>query len=123
VKRAAALLDLVFVLLFVAIGRSSHHHGLTFRGVVSTTWPFAVGLGVGWLLVALTRQSGISLRSGVAVVVVTVVVGMILRVLAGQGTAFAFVVVALAFLGLMMLGWRFFYVVLSRRRVGERPRK
>ena len=31
---------------------------------------------------------------------------MVLRVIAGQGTAFAFIVVALVFLGLFMLGWR-----------------
>ena len=32
--------------------------------------------------------------------------GMIIRVLAGQGTAAAFIGVALAFLGLFVLGWR-----------------
>jgi hypothetical protein len=31
---------------------------------------------------------------------------MVLRVVSGQGTAFAFIIVALAFLGLLMLGWR-----------------
>jgi hypothetical protein len=31
---------------------------------------------------------------------------MVLRVVAGQGTAAAFIVVALAFLGLFLLGWR-----------------
>nr|WP_279472852.1 DUF3054 family protein [Actinomadura darangshiensis] len=32
--------------------------------------------------------------------------GMVLRVVSGQGTAFAFVVVASVFLGLTLLGWR-----------------
>ena len=36
----------------------------------------------------------------------TVTLGMILRVVSGQGTAAAFIVVALAFLGLFLLGWR-----------------
>ena len=36
----------------------------------------------------------------------TVAVGMILRVVAGQGTAAAFIAVALAFVGLFLLGWR-----------------
>jgi FtsH-binding integral membrane protein len=44
----------------------------------------------------------------------TVVLGMVLRVVAGQGTAVAFVVVALVFLGLFLLGWR----VLARLRFG-----
>jgi Protein of unknown function (DUF3054) len=32
--------------------------------------------------------------------------GMLIRVLAGQGTAAAFIVVALTFLALLLLGWR-----------------
>jgi hypothetical protein len=42
---------------------------------------------------------------------------MVLRVVAGQGTAFAFIIVAFVFLGLFMFAWR---VVLTRtqRRVG-----
>jgi DUF3054 family protein len=35
-----------------------------------------------------------------------VAVGMTLRVVAGQGTAAAFIAVALAFLALFLLGWR-----------------
>ena len=31
---------------------------------------------------------------------------MVFRVVSGQGTAFAFILVALAFLGLFLLGWR-----------------
>ncbi len=36
----------------------------------------------------------------------TVAFGNLLRVWGGQGTAFAFILVALAFLGLFLLGWR-----------------
>jgi hypothetical protein len=39
---------------------------------------------------------------------------MILRVVAGQGTAAAFIVVALAFLGLFLLGWRVLARLLTR---------
>jgi hypothetical protein len=35
-----------------------------------------------------------------------VALGMLLRVISGQGTAPAFIGVALAFLGLFLLGWR-----------------
>jgi hypothetical protein len=35
-----------------------------------------------------------------------VAVGMLLRVVAGQGTAVSFIIVALCFLGLFLLGWR-----------------
>ena len=44
--------------------------------------------------------------AGVAARLGAVAVGMVLRVIAGQGTAFAFILVALAFLGLFLLGWR-----------------
>jgi hypothetical protein len=43
---------------------------------------------------------------------------MVLRVVSGQGTAFAFVLVALAFLGLFLLGWR-----LLARLAGGRLRR
>jgi len=39
---------------------------------------------------------------------------MILRVVAGQGTAVAFIVVALAFLGLLLFGWRVVARLLTR---------
>jgi hypothetical protein len=49
----------------------------------------------------------------------TVAVGMTLRVLAGQGTAFAFILVALAFLGLFQLGWRLVWRWASPRLLTE----
>jgi hypothetical protein len=98
--------DLLVVLLFVVIGRSNHHHAESFSGIVSTTWPFAAGLAAGWLVVLVRHQNGDSIGAGVEVWLATVACGMILRVIAGQGTAFAFIVVALAFLGALMLGLR-----------------
>jgi hypothetical protein len=41
---------------------------------------------------------------------------MILRVLAGQGTAVAFIIVALVFLGGAMIGWRVVRISTCRRR-------
>lgn len=101
---AVAVLDVAAVVLFVAIGRASHGHAGTVGGFVSTAWPFAAGLGLGWL--ACLRRPPASLRAGLVVCTSTVVVGMALRVLAGQGTAAAFVAVALGFLGAVMLGGR-----------------
>jgi uncharacterized membrane protein len=98
--------DALAVAVFVAIGRSAHHHVMSWRGFASTVWPFAVGLLVGWVWVLARRQRGSSLGSGVAVWLCTVVVGMLLRVEFGQGTAVAFVAVALGFLGALILGAR-----------------
>lgn len=114
-RRAWWTLDGLGVLAFVLIGRSAHHHGLALTGVVSTAWPFALGLVLGWLLVWRGALDGGTLRAGAAVCVTTVAVGMIARVIVGQGTAVAFVAVALAFLGAVMLGWRALRLVLRRR--------
>lgn len=107
--------DLVVVLAFVVIGRASHHHGETLAGIASTAWPFVVGLGVGWLALAVRGRAGATPLDGAAVAVVLVAVGMVLRVLAGQGTAPAFVAVALAFNGLCLVGARALARVAPRR--------
>lgn len=103
---AAGVLDVVSVLVFVAIGRSSHHNGVTVGGMVSTSWPFLVGAAVGWAALRVWRRPIEIAPAGMAVWLACVAVGMVLRVVAGQGTALAFVMVALAFLGMMLLGWR-----------------
>lgn len=101
---APAAVDVLAIVLFVAIGRASHHHAETVGGFLSTEWPFAVGVLAGWLVSARTSQR--LLRSGLLVCLVTVAVGMVLRVVAGQGTAWAFVLVSLGFLGAVMIGGR-----------------
>jgi len=105
-RRTAASLDLVAVLVFVGIGRAVHAHGLSIDGILSTAWPFLSGLVVGWVALTLAHRAPASLGSGALVCSATVAVGMVLRVVAGQGTAAAFVVVALCFLGAFMCGWR-----------------
>ncbi len=116
-KRLSVVLDVIAVLGFVAIGRRVHDHGVSARGLLSTAWPFLSGLGVGWLVLLRQHRSLSTLSGGLVVWITTVVLGMVLRVVAGQGTAFAFIIVAFVFLGLFMFAWR---VVLTRtqRRVG-----
>ena len=113
-KRVGFGLDGIAVLVFVAIGRSAHRHGLGLGGIASTLWPFAVGLGCGWLVVLATRQNPTRLAPGAEIAVLTVALGMMLRVISGQGTALAFILVALGFLGAAMILWRF--VIRSGRR-------
>jgi len=106
--RAAAcgFLDVCCVLAFVLIGRSSHHHGDSVAGIAMTAWPFLAGLAAGLLATRAWRRPAAILPGGVGAWLGTVVIGMLLRVVSGQGTAFAFILVALAFLGLFLLGWR-----------------
>ena len=103
---AAGALDVAAVLVFVAIGRSSHEHGITLAGMAGTSWPFLAGLAAGWIVARAWRRPFEVAPTAVIVWVSCVAVGMALRVAAGQGTAVAFVAVALAFLALELLGWR-----------------
>jgi len=107
-------LDVVGVLVFVIIGRASHTKGESVAGIGSTSWPFLVGMLAGWLAVRAWRRPVALVPTGVATWLACVAIGMVLRVVSGQGTAFAFVLVALGFLGLVMLGWRLGWRLLSR---------
>jgi hypothetical protein len=104
--RLAVVLDVCCVLIFVIIGRASHTQGETLVGIASTSWPFLAALAVGWLAARAWRRPLAIRPEGLAIWLCTVALGMILRVVSGQGTAVAFIAVALAFLGLFLLGWR-----------------
>jgi hypothetical protein len=119
----AAVIDVCCILLFVVIGRASHTKGEAVAGLASTAWPFLAGLAVGWLAVRAWRRPAAIVPSGVAAWLGTVAVGMVLRVVAGQGTAVAFIIVALAFLGLFMLGWRLVARWAPRLRPAARRRR
>ena len=116
---AAALADIVGVLLFCAIGRRSHAEGLTVAGVAETAWPFLVGAAVGWLLSRAWRRPTAVVPTGVAVWMCTVAVGMLLRKATSAGVAFSFVIVASAATAVLLLGWR--VLVASLQRLGISP--
>jgi FtsH-binding integral membrane protein len=114
--RLAVILDCCCVLLFVVIGRADHAHGESLAGIASTAWPFLAGLAGGWLAARAWRQPFRLWPAGVGAWLGAVALGMLFRVVSGQGTAVAFVVVALAFLGLLLLGWRWVRLAVLRRR-------
>jgi hypothetical protein len=118
----ALLADCCCVLAFVVIGRASHAKGDHLGGIASTAWPFLTGLACGWLAARGWRRPTGLAPAGVGAWLGTVAVGMVLRVVSGQGTAFAFVLVALGFLGLFLLGWRLAYGLLAGVRPRLRPR-
>ena len=106
-----AVLDLCCVAAFVAIGRASHSEGDALAGLARTAWPFLAGLAVGWLCARAWRRPAALVPTGLGVWISTVALGMVLRVVSGHPAAVAFIGVALAFLGLFLLGWR---LVVSR---------
>ncbi len=120
----AVVLDVACVLVFVIIGRDSHVKGESLAGIASTAWPFLSGLAIGWAAARGWRRPLAIRPTGLAAWLGTVAVGMILRVISGQGTAIAFIIVALAFLGLFLVGWRLaWWLIPARRLVTARARR
>ncbi len=117
----AVVVDLVLVAVFCAIGRRSHDEAVL-TGLAKTLWPFAVGLALGWALaVLLSRLLGLATfaptalwPTGVAVWLGTLAGGMVMRVIAGQGTAFSFVIVAGTVLAVFLIGWRAIFALATR---------
>jgi hypothetical protein len=112
----ATVLDCCGVLIFVIIGRHAHHHGDPASGIWHTAWPFLAGLAIGLLATRAWHRPLAFVPAGLGAWLGAAGAGMIIRVLAGQGTAPAFIAVALAFLALFLLGWRVVALTASRRR-------
>ncbi|WP_230208178.1 DUF3054 domain-containing protein [Microlunatus sp. Gsoil 973] len=122
-------LDVVVVLVFAAVGRGSHAESDTVAGILITAWPYLVAAVVG-PLIALgwqrtnrrrpnhrrpTRWHPYAWRTGLVVWVTTVVLGMVLRLLAGGTAAWPFWIVAFITLGIGLLGWRLLARLVSGR--------
>jgi hypothetical protein len=108
--------DLLLVLAFVLIGRSSHAEALDPAGVATTLWPFAAGLAVGWASALGVGWSLAGLRAGLVVWASTVVVGVLLRIASGQGAEPSFIVVTAVVVGVFLVGWRMVVALATRRR-------
>jgi hypothetical protein len=112
----ATAADACCVVAFVAIGRQTHRDGDSLAGIWHTAWPFLSGLAVGLVLARAWRRPRSLRPAGVGAWLGAAGVGMLVRVLAGQGTAAAFVAVAFAFLALFVLGWRVLALLLGHFR-------
>lgn len=106
------VLDATLVVFFAVLGARTHHDGdLTVAAVADVAWPFLVGLGVAHAFLRVP----VSVRFGVLAWLVVLVVGMLLRVATGDGTAMAFVLVATGFNLLTLVGWRLVALLVIRR--------
>jgi hypothetical protein len=101
----AASADVLAVLVFSAVGRSSHAEGVNAFGVLTTAVPFLLGLLIGWLVGRAWRDP-LRLPVGVAVWVAVVVVGLGVRTAFTHRLPLTFVVVAAVSLAVFLLGWR-----------------
>jgi hypothetical protein len=101
----AIAVDVICILVFAIVGRSSHQETTDLLGVVHTAWPFLAGCLLG-TLIGRTWRHPYALTSGVAVWLGTVLGGMTLRLISGAGVQLSFVIVASAVLALFLIGWR-----------------
>ncbi len=115
------LLDAIAVVVFCVIGRLSHAEGIfgDLPGLLGTIWPFLAAALLAHLAVMLWRARADGMLAGTLIWAVTVVIGLVLRALSGQGTAVPFMVVAALTLALFLLGWRGIRLLVRRTR---RPR-
>jgi Protein of unknown function (DUF3054) len=113
----AFLIDLAIVVVFVVIGRRQHDEGSAAAGIVKTALPFLIGLVVAWAVAKPLWPRPTSARMGYGNWIITLSVGMLLRRFAfDRGTATAFVIVAMIFLGLTLNGWRAISRLLASRK-------
>lgn len=112
----AAVLDAALLTVFAAIGRGSHARAATIAGLWETAWPFLAGAALMWLVLRAWRNPFHLVRVGLPLAAGTVLVGMLLRALAGQGTALPFVIVATTTTLLFLCGWRAVAALVLRLR-------
>ncbi|QYH20518.1 DUF3054 domain-containing protein [Corynebacterium aquatimens] len=101
-KPSAIAADYVAIAVFALLARAAHRSDdmpFTFTGWLSTLWPFALGVTLGWLIV---RQN-----KGGIIWAVTVITGLVIWGLRNQAVPhWSFVIVATVMSALLMLGWR-----------------
>jgi Protein of unknown function (DUF3054) len=115
----AIAVDVICILVFAILGRSSHQETPDLLGVAHTAWPFLAGCLLGTLL-GRTWRHPFSIKSGVAVWLGTVAGGMALRLLTGAGVQLSFVIVAGCVLALLLIGWRAIFRLIQRARANSR---
>lgn len=112
------VIDVVLVAVFCVIGRLSHAGGIfdDIPGLLGTIWPFLAAVLLAHLVALLRRARTDRMLAGTVIWAITVVVGMVLRAVAGQGTALPFVIVATLTLALFLIGWRGILALVRRAR-------
>jgi hypothetical protein len=117
----AAVIDVVLLVVFALIGRLSHGEGVTPWTLWVTAYPFLAGWAIAYVTTgAWSRPLALWPTGGVAWIL-TVFVGMLIRVASGQGVEdgnplpLSFLIVATIVTGVFLLGWRLIARPLVRR--------
>jgi len=97
-----AIVDVVAVVVFIAIGRRNHDEGTAISGVLSVAAPFLIALFTSWIGLR-TWNEPFARRSWAATWAITVIVGLLLRRLVfDRGIATPFIIVATITLGVLL---------------------
>jgi hypothetical protein len=114
--------DAAAVLLFVALGRSSHDEGgNAITGALSVAAPFLIALVLGWAG-ARAWRSPTAPTTGMVIWGAVMVLGMLLRrFVFDRGTALPFIIVAACFTLLFLVGWRYAWQWRTGRRTAAQP--
>lgn len=112
------IIDIALVVVFAAIGRASHAEALDAAGLLRTAMPFVGAALLVWIVIVLTNRKFPALREGLVVWACTLVLGMVFRVMVGDGIQVAFVAVAALVLALFLIGWRAIWWFATRGRPG-----
>ena len=118
-RTVAIVLDMVLVVALAALGRASHAEALDVAGLSRTALPFLAGALLAWITLIMRRGDGTTLSSGVFVWAITLIGGMVFRILIGDTTAVAFVIVAAITLAVFLIGWRAIAWLIGRRRAAK----
>ncbi|MCT1690415.1 DUF3054 domain-containing protein [Brevibacterium sp. p3-SID960] len=102
----AIVVDACLVALFTIVGHYTHHQSLVPEQILSTAWPFLAGLVIAWLLNAVWAAPLAPLRTGTGLWATTVLLGLVIRALTGEGTEGPFIVVAASLNLVTLVGWR-----------------
>ena len=108
----AAVIDVVLIVVFALVGRSSHGESESALALWTTAYPFLAGWAIGYVTSGAWARPLRFWPTGVVVWILTVFIGLAIRVATGQGDVdgnplpISFVIVATIVLAVFLLGWR-----------------
>jgi hypothetical protein len=113
--------DAVAVVVFAAVGRTSHAEPDDLLGLLATAGPFLAAVLASRAFPPV-RSAPTSLRAGLLVVAVTAAGGLLLRAAFTGRLPLTFVLITTVSLAVLMLGWRGLSALVARRVARRRAR-
>jgi Protein of unknown function (DUF3054) len=112
--------DVTAVIVFAAVGRSTHGESGDLLGLLGTAAPFLIGLAAAWAT-PIVRAQPTGWRAGAVVLAGAGVLGLLLRAGFTDRLPPTFALIALVSLAVLVLGWRALSLAVAHR-AGQRVR-